>query len=850
MLPIRLELRNFLAYRAPEPIAFDGISLACLTGQNGVGKSSILDAMTWALWGKARAKRDDDLIHLGQREAQVSLDFVQEGIRYRIVRRRALASRGSRGTLDLLVWSEDGAPRMINEAGLRRTQEKINEILRLDYETFVHSAFLQQGRADAFTTKTAAERKRILADLLGLDRWAAYDARARDQLNDLSRQIDILAHDIGRIELEIAGEPQLQQQMDAVALEHADAQSELDRITSQHQAVVNAAALLGRERENLSAMTRRIRACQDDIAAAEAEIERQTGKIVEYESIIAGADDTEAGYLQLLQAREDQSAIAEQLAQKNELDAQAHKLEKALNAQRTALQRERDVRRERIKNLEEQLATAAEADLEGVRSEVAALLTLDTRRNDVANSLQKLKERRSGLSERLQILKQEGRALNERMARLEAADGAICPLCGQDLTASHRDQMLAALIEERDGKRDEYRLCSQDTRQLDEESRAGQTQLDDWALQLKDLPALQQRMGALESQHLKAQEAGATLESAQSELRHIEEQLQSENYGGELRRQLAELDEARSRIGYDADSHADVRAQLENLSAFERQQKLLEFARLNLPEAQNQRQTAISRLESLGETLASDQGQLAEIESTIQALDAQVAQERDLRIKFDAKRAEVSALQERRTILRQELNAIASGRVNKRRLEERLDAGQEQRSMLGELRAAFGKNGVPAMIIEAAIPELEAEANDLLARMTDGRMTIALHTQRERSSGELAETLDIEISDELGARDYELFSGGEAFRINFALRIALSKLLARRAGAHLRTLFIDEGFGSQDVDGRDKLVDAISRIQSDFDLILVITHFEELRESFPVQMVVEKTANGSTITLR
>ena len=145
--------------------------------------------MTWALWGKARAKRDDDLIHLGQKEAQVSLDFVQESIRYRIVRRRALTGRGSRGTLDLLVWSADGAPRVINEVGLRRTQEKINEILRLDYETFVHSAFLQQGRADAFTTKTPAERKRILADLLGLDRWSQYDERARDRLSELSRQI-------------------------------------------------------------------------------------------------------------------------------------------------------------------------------------------------------------------------------------------------------------------------------------------------------------------------------------------------------------------------------------------------------------------------------------------------------------------------------------------------------------------------------------------------------------------------------------------------------------------------------------------------------------------------------------
>ena len=64
-----------------------------------------------------------------------------------------------------------------------------------------------------------------------------------------------------------------------------------------------------------------------------------------------------------------------------------------------------------------------------------------------------------------------------------------------------------------------------------------------------------------------------------------------------------------------------------------------------------------------------------------------------------------------------------------------------------------------------------------------------------------------------------MYSGGEAFRINFAIRIALSKLLARRAGAQLRTLFIDEGFGSQDADGtRPSSCDAINKIQSDFRL--------------------------------
>ena len=126
MLPTRLELRNFLAYRAPPPISFEGVDLACLSGDNGVGKSSLLDAITWALWGRARAKRDEELIHLGQDDMQVQLDFAHAGARYRVIRRRARSGRGSRGALDLLAWGAGTSPRIINQGGIRRTQEQIN----------------------------------------------------------------------------------------------------------------------------------------------------------------------------------------------------------------------------------------------------------------------------------------------------------------------------------------------------------------------------------------------------------------------------------------------------------------------------------------------------------------------------------------------------------------------------------------------------------------------------------------------------------------------------------------------------------------------------------------------------
>lgn len=850
MLPTRLELRNFLAYRAPEPIVFAGIELACLTGANGVGKSSLLDAITWALWGKARARRDEDLIHLGQNDMQVSIDFLQDGLRYRVLRRRSRAGRGSRGALDLMVCDKDDFPRVISEDGARRTQEKINQILRLDYETFAHSAFLQQGRADAFTLKTAAERKRILADILGLEQWTGYEDAVKTRLNGIASQIDIIKHDIKRIDEEIARAPQLADDLDALLASLAEAAARLARAEEAYNRVAHAAAALRRERENQRELERQIGGRKEDMGAAQAEVGRQDEKIAAYQATIAQSESIEAGFSLLREARENQSAIARQLKRRAELDRQAHQLESALLRKRAALSSEVNVLRERVHRLETQLAAADSADIEALRAQLLDLQDLDKQRDDAARAVQSMSLRRSALGAQKQALIAEGRALNDRLERLAAADGALCPLCGQALTAEHREDMLAQLTAERDDKREQYRQCSAEIEDINLESKLQQAEIDGWATRLKELPALQQRLGALAEGARLAEEAEAALPGERRQLSQVETRLATGDFGAEWRRQLEQLEHERADIGYDPASQADTELQLETFAAYERQHTQLEFARVSLPEAQQIRDDASARLAAMRAAQQQDQERLESIASAITALEAQAQTESEQREQVESVRAEVQRLHERKTILEQELSAIAAGRENLKRLGARLESSQHQQSLHNELRAAFGKNGLPALIIETAIPELEAEANDLLARMTAGRMSLRLSTQREKASGGIAETLDIEIADELGTRGYELYSGGEAFRINFALRIALSKLLARRAGAQLRTLFIDEGFGSQDEDGRDKLVDAINTIQSDFDLILVITHIDELRDSFPVHLLVEKTAAGSTVTIR
>ncbi|HWJ03842.1 MAG TPA: SbcC/MukB-like Walker B domain-containing protein, partial [Verrucomicrobiae bacterium] len=300
-------------------------------------------------------------------------------------------------------------------------------------------------------------------------------------------------------------------------------------------------------------------------------------------------------------------------------------------------------------------------------------------------------------------------------------------------------------------------------------------------------------------------------------------------------------------LAYDKDYHFGLRTELQQLRAFAEQYSSLAEIKANLPGDEElllqliqQRDRELAECQNHRETIALLEGQLtrlAEVEREHPTVKAEV-----LRL-----RQEKSRLESQLGALEEKLNHLAS---LKKQRKEKLGLREEAartKQLFSQLVTAFGKRGIQAMIIENAIPELQDEANDLLARMSDGRMHLTLLTQRDNKKGGVTETLDIRIADEMGTRKYEMFSGGEAFRVNFALRIALSKLLARRAGAKLQTLVIDEGFGTQDGAGRERLIEVINAIKDDFAKIIIITHIQELKDAFPIQIEVEKTADGSCL---
>ncbi|NDJ78230.1 MAG: SMC family ATPase [Chloroflexi bacterium] len=854
MLPTRLELRNFLAYRNPDPIIFDGIHLACLTGPNGAGKTSLLDAITWALWGKARVRSDDDLIHQGQLEMLVQLDFLQGATLYRVVRKRqkGKTARTGRSALDLFVWDE-GADRFqpISAPSIRETGNRISDLLRLDYETFIHSAFLQQGHADAFTVKTPAQRKEILAEILGLEQWGAYETHAKNTLRQIDHDLGVIAARVEDIERQEAEEPALRRDLEIAEVALEDAAALREEAEIRYKEVAGAEEQMIAAQSRLAQAEHRIKQRQADLDEIVSEVQRHEAQKARLEDTIQQQDSIQEGYAQLQAAREvdqelgqklqEMTAIKDRLADVNTRiqDARAE-----LEAQ-VVLHRDRMVQAERASGELDVL----QSSLSEVQAEVGRLEAEERHRDELRDAIHALNEESAELRTLNRTLYDEMQALRARIDDVQAAE-AVCPTCGQPLDEVQKEALLDDLQTEGTDRGDTYRANQARLAEIEETIAAYQDEIAAIEVELRKLQALRDRATALTVNLDTAQEASRTLQSEGAEVAVLETMLESGDYAQELQAQRDSVQAEIDTLGYDSDAHSAARATLSEYHDYERRQHDLETALAQLPEIEETIATAAARRARWIEALAKEEREAEAARLEIDGLTELVAEARRRDEEVRRRRTEEKRAQESVIRAQQALTALENARQRKADLEARRVDLSERKSIFEDLRDAFGKNGIPAMIIEAAIPELEESANQLLSRMTDGRMHVRLDTQREKRTGGVAETLDILISDELGTRSYESYSGGEAFRVNFAIRVALSQMLARRAGAQLRTLFIDEGFGTQDEAGRQRLVEAITAVQDHFDLLLVITHIAELRDVFPVQIAVDKTPDGSRVSLR
>ncbi|UCG25133.1 MAG: SMC family ATPase, partial [Chloroflexota bacterium] len=337
---------------------------------------------------------------------------------------------------------------------------------------------------------------------------------------------------------------------------------------------------------------------------------------------------------------------------------------------------------------------------------------------------------------------------------------------------------------------------------------------------------------------------------SQAELARIASRLDDDQISAEDQQALADLSRRAADVGYEPLAHQAIKKKAGELATSEQRHQELVRAQAAVTPLDDGLADLKRRLDEQQATLQETIRQHEESAATLENLTAGVVDMAEIEEKVVSLREQQIEAHRREETAQQGVAVLGELRVQREQLADERREHTQLIRRLQLLEKACGREGVQALLIERALPEIEDDANELLDRLSGGQMQVTFDTQRQlKTSDRLAETLDIRIVDSVGERPYENYSGGEQFRVNFAVRLALSKVLTRRAGARLQTLVIDEGFGSQDPIGRQRLIEAINTVQDDFERILVITHIDEMRDAFPNRIEVEKGTQGSSITV-
>ncbi|MFL2627793.1 MAG: AAA family ATPase [Dehalococcoidia bacterium] len=815
MVPNKLTIENFKSYGTLlNPLDLNGVHIVCLSGQNGHGKSSLLDAICWAIWGDEVHRPQDELVKHGENDMRVELEFYSDGYfqktegrnLYKVIRRfsRRKGSRSGATSLELYVAQTREANteldfQVLTGNTIRDTQFSIFKLVGMDYRTFINSAFLLQGRSDEFTNSTPALRQRTLGEILQLDYFDKLQELAREKIRELRSTKTTLELQINTLEEQVSRFTQEEIELNVLSFD----------LVQIEKNILEIQPLLENRKQDFLLIE---------------EIETKTSKLLMDKKTIVddlnifnkqliSLQKTFSDYLIILEKRE---VINENFL---EIDRIRNKLQQNNN-----LVGPYSSLTERKKTLENGLVRFNEIQLELVKLQENLIST-----KKLLDELQNKKEELNSLQLQIQEknthndnLKNQMDDLKEKILLIEDSD-QNCPLCGTELLNDRRTHVKEEFEKNGRALADVFRNNKQIVLDFEIKKESILDYIDQNDININN-----------EFIRINGQIAAYSQEKSSLENSKV---------------QLEEIEQNINELGFDPIENKILEEKLIKLNLYEDLYKQLSLAEKEIPEVQKNitdiEKLIVSRninLETIDHEINDFDAKKKsgpEIKSDVQKLQNEFDNLLNQKIEKNARKLSIERQFEVYSTQKKELN----------KYENQLIEINNEYTLYDELSTYLGRTGVQALLIEASIPEIEKDANDLLEKMTNGEMFINLETQRQTQKGDTAETLDINVSDSRGMRSYETFSGGESFRINLALRIALSKLLARRAGCPLPTIFIDEGFGTQDNVGRERIIEVINQISSDFERVVVITHIEEIKEAFPVRIEVIKTESGSTFEL-
>lgn len=789
MRPRRLEVEGFTAFRAKTVVDFDGADLFAFVGPTGSGKSSLVDALLFALYGvvpRLGKAAVEPIISLGKSEARVRFDFSvgeTEYVAARVVRRTKTGATTAEARLE-------GGPESI--MGADEVTEAVEALVGLGFDHFTKCVVLPQGEFAAFLQDTPAKKQELLRELLDLGRIQIVRKLALDRQKVADTTLDLLS-----IQLE-------------------------DLVFASEEAL-NAAET---KRDKLAAIREEIDAAEPELEAARA-------------SAVAATEDTERARREaaLLQAIEMPSDLADLTKVVEQTAAQL----KAAEAGAVDAEKQRIGLEKQSGEIPDLAALARVLDL---HHRLAAEIEAEAAASEQENAAGVEAERAKAASSASEIALVAALGRLDEVRRLHAAHdlaehlevGEPCPVCRQTVGELPDDESIpdelaaaAALVRQ---LREQVATAAAVTVQSGEQLAAAASRHAEAARRVASLrESLADQPVASESERLMAarKDLNVRLQGA------IEVEQEARRRVETARAQERGVAQTIDRARRDFDTTRDSLAALSPPVA---ERKRLEEDWTSLVEWAAE--TARSRTKS-----ANDLERVAgETRDTIDRQERLVIEKlRGLGVDFDNRKVQrlrdvcVEAL----AVTTQEVERIATARSKASKLAGERDRHREQSVVAKTLAQHLAANGFEGWLMAEALEALVEGANQRLDDLSSGAFSLELEKRDFR-------IIDHRNADE--RRSVKTLSGGETFLVSLALALALAEQLASMSVhgvARLESMFLDEGFGSLDSESLDVVAAVIHELGSDGRTIGLITHVKDLAEQVPVRFEVRKGPAGATV---
>ncbi|MEJ2216032.1 MAG: SMC family ATPase [Gemmatimonadota bacterium] len=773
----RLKLTNFRQHRDTEIVFREG--LTGVIGPNGAGKSTLLEAVAWAIYGASAARGTNDTIRFlraeGRAPVRVELDFALGGHEYHV--RRSLTAA------DVFL---DGGESPV-ATSVRGATEYLERRLGMSRTEFFNTYFTGQKELQFLAQMGPTERGRFLGQVLGFERLRLAQEHIRLRRNELR-------HEAAGLRAGLPDPGTLKERRRAAESSEKEARAAAEqaeaRLQESRQVVETLAPRWTRaqeEQEKRRDLDHRLEIARRELVDAEREIARADEEL----KASAGAEADLAPLREALRAMPELAARAERLAESSRLDVRRKALmerEQALVGELKELGEKLEARRQAP-----ELADRFRREIEVLRAELETTVQEATEQRDgwqqnrqeVETRLQTYRDRTAELQQQLDQLREEG-------------PEGTCPTCKRPLH-DHYDQVMRRL-------EDEWETLVQDGKWLKQRQK-----------QLKDPPETltkaegrrEELTGLMERKREKLQRCEVAIDE-RADFARTEEQRRAE-----LERLRAEL--AGLPADYDPEAHRAAERRLGELREFEKQAAKLEEQLSRRERVEKQRVEAVERRDHVTTEDKRLRTELNDLAVDRDAVDALRAEHERAEEAF--RKAELDAT-EKRERLEGATRAVQQVRDAEAEYEEKAKAATalelEQRhhteldNALTELRGDLNAR---------VRPELGQLASTFLTEITDGRYNAL----------EVDDNYNVLVLDD--GEEKPVISGGEEDVANLVLRLAISQMIAERAGHVLNALIMDEVFGSLDVDRRDNVVQLLHRLTDRFEQVILITHIETIVDS-------------------